>query len=279
MKTIGITFDEQPFIDSLSGGLEIFNEIGYNHFEFVVHESILPLGQYSKLIQKSYGLNCGISFHVPSFVKNGFFKPELFNESNRVKEAYMKQFLQVSDIIESDVKRNYIIHGAEFNDSNSQNQDKLKESLIRLIDFSTNFIEKNKLPLRIIIENSFGDSFSTFPGTIAEVDSVLETLDGYPLGVCLDIPHFIASKPYNYPKLEFNCSNIEEVHCHGFTLDPYKSHLPVSIPENSPNMDSIRRILDYISAEGYAGSVVLEILGLEKNEYIDYASKDINLLY
>ena len=182
MKNIGITFDEACFLDDILYGVNSLIEIGFQNYEFAADKSILKEKSYRNLLSELIANNCDFSFHVPNFLPKRRFNPCFIKSDYLVKKEYEEQLLFVSELIEQADKKVYVVHGSEF-EVNSGDCD--LDSVKFFIDYLSNLVISRNLPLKISLENAFSKNKSIIPSTLKGAQSIIDALNGYPVGIII----------------------------------------------------------------------------------------------
>jgi sugar phosphate isomerase/epimerase len=278
MNTIGLTYDEAPFKYDAACGIRSFAQIGFTHFELAVDPIILPLNVYKSTVKIIEEEKCSFSFHVPNFLKEKHFRPHHFRVDARVVDCYVDQLETVSLIADSNAKRRYVIHGWEYESPlGAEPPSSARDGMVSFLDTLQNHIERRRLPIELYIENSYSTAHRTYPETLSEVSDIISMLDGYGIKSCLDIPHFLT--------LENDKSRLcsaqvisDHIHIHGLCLNPYSSHFPISSMADAGLREELMDVLRASLSPDESNTIVLEILGLSRDAYLQSAGRDLDMI-
>lgn len=233
--TIGTVFYEKYLnLNNAQSHLNWLIEQSFEHLEFTVHEKLFDLKVLELLIKNAHSSGIVISYHSPDFIDFNQFS--LFGLSQQKNEHNtLRYFSQLSENSNQD-HSNFVIHGLSVNDYKhvkgyAPSAEQLKDFNFRSLDKLLNLIQKNKLPIRVCIENTAPQDGITYGQVPNELTLLHQAFNSSHFSFCIDLAHlWRSSRKNNFDPEQFIETalqlnlGISQFHLHGFSTNLEVSH-------------------------------------------------------
>lgn len=234
--SVATTFYEKYIpADKYENHLEQLAQIGYKSIEFLPHERCIPLKMIKMLTRKAKQLKLQTAFHSPDFLDPLNYQPAFFDTHPAVKKNFEQLFQWIVDDADGTFDVPFVIHSANYLQS-GLDSDAVKTTNLRFFDWLANFIERQRLPVRLCLENTYSAEEACCLKTIEDYIDFFKQMKGAPLSLCLDLPHWWRQclKERKAPEILFDdnyellLTQIIYCHLHGIDEKTDKSHLKLN---------------------------------------------------